>query len=225
MNAHADAEDVGGDYSSGLDSDNDVDILAEESALRAKRLKKEADSKANTNVQKEIKLTKEESKIIWDKTFGNVDKEYDFIIRAGKVGYPKGSQLYICYGRMSSREMLKRYVFCLQHNKYNNIYIKMKLSLNDPNFKYREYIMEKFFQTESKKGEGDVNVQSRHFKIYYQKLNTKVLKFVKILNFDIGRDDLEAIIETRSLSLEYQSLQKVQVVYEDFLESFPTTLK
>jgi hypothetical protein len=36
-------------------------------------------------------LSKEESKIIWDKTFSNVDKEYDFVIRAGKVGYPKGS--------------------------------------------------------------------------------------------------------------------------------------
>jgi len=41
MNAHADAADNDGDYSSGLESDNDVDILAEESALRAKRLKKE----------------------------------------------------------------------------------------------------------------------------------------------------------------------------------------
>lgn len=99
--------------------------------------------------------------------------------------------------------MLKRYGFCLQHNKYNNIYIKMKLSLSDPNFKYREYILQKFFQTESKTVSGDVNVQSRHFKIYYQKLNTKVLKFVKILNFDVKRDDIDAIIETRSLSLEY----------------------
>ena len=177
--------------------------MAEEQALRAKRLKNEAEADSGKIEKKDLTLTKEESKIVWDKTFSNVDKEYDFVIKAGKVGYPKGSQVYICYGRMSSREMLKRYGFCLQHNKYNNIYIKMKLALNDPHFKYREYILQKFFQTESKKTEGDVNVQSRHFKIYYQKLNTKVLKFVKILNFDIGRDDLEAIIETRSLSLEY----------------------
>lgn len=111
MNAVADAEDNDGDYSSGLESDNDVDILAEEQAMRAKRLKKENETKKIE--PKEMVLTKEESKIIWDKTFSNVDKEYDFVIKAGKVGYPKGSQVYICYGRMSSREMLKRYGFCL----------------------------------------------------------------------------------------------------------------
>ena len=44
MNAHADAADNDGDYSRGLESDNDVDILAEESALRAKRLKKEKEA-------------------------------------------------------------------------------------------------------------------------------------------------------------------------------------
>jgi hypothetical protein len=66
-------------------------------------------------------------KALWEKTFDKVDAEYDFVIRAGKIGYPKGSQVYICYGRMSSREMLKRYGFCLPHNKYNNVYIKMKL--------------------------------------------------------------------------------------------------
>ena len=88
MNKQADADEVEGDYSSGLESDNDVDILAEESALRAKRLKKEAEMNGE---KKEITLTKEENRIIWEKTFSNVDKEYDFIIRAGKVGYPKGS--------------------------------------------------------------------------------------------------------------------------------------
>jgi len=55
--------------------------------------------------------------------------------------------------------MLKRYGFCLQHNKYNNIYIKMKLALADPHFKYREYILQKFFETESKQSEsGDATV-------------------------------------------------------------------
>jgi len=52
-----------------------------------------------------------------------------------------------------------------------------------------------------------------------------VLKFVKILNFDVQRDDIDAIIETRSLSLEYMSMQKLKTVYEEFLEGFPTTLK
>jgi hypothetical protein len=88
-------------------------------------------------------------------------------------------------------------------------------------------MIRKFFQIEEKASgtATDVNVQSRHFKIHYQKLNTKVLKLVKILCFDIQRDEIEAIIETRSLSLEYMALQKLIGVYQDFLGAFPTTLK
>jgi hypothetical protein len=104
--------------------------------------------------------SRDKQKESWEKAFSKVDENYDFIIRAGKSGYPKGSQIYICYGRMSSREMLKRYGFCLQHNKYNNVYIKMKLQLSDPNFKYREFMIKKFFQIEEKSSPSatDVNV-------------------------------------------------------------------
>ena len=52
----------------------------------------------------------------------------------------------------------------------------------------------------------------------------KVLKFIKILSFNVKEDDISCIVETRSLSLEYISLQKLQKVYQDFLEQFPTTL-
>jgi hypothetical protein len=51
-----------------------------------------------------------------------------------------------------------------------------------------------------------------------------VLKFVKILTYDVKRDEINCIIETRSLSLEYLSLQKLKKVYEDFLKTFATTL-
>jgi hypothetical protein len=68
-----------------------------------------------------------------------------------------------------------------------------------------------------------MDISSRHFRVYFQKLNTKVLKFIKILNFNVHDDDISCIVETRSLSLEYISLQKLKVVYDDFLASFPTT--
>ena len=48
---------------------------------------------------------------------------------------------------------------------------------------------------------------------------------MKILNFNVKEDDISAVIETRSLSLEYISLQKLKGIYEDFLNSFPTCLK
>ena len=66
---------------------------------------------------------------------------------------------------------------------------------------------------------------SRHFKIYYQKLNTKVLKFIKILTFNVREDDLAVIVETRSISLEYLSFKRLKAVYEEFLAGFPTTLE
>ena len=49
---------------------------------------------------------------------------------------------------MTNREMLKRYGFCLTNNKYNNMFLKLKLETTDPNFKYRYFILEKFFSME-----------------------------------------------------------------------------
>ncbi len=49
---------------------------------------------------------------------------------------------------MSNREMLKRYGFCLANNKYNNMFIKLRLDVTDPDFKYRYYILQKFFNME-----------------------------------------------------------------------------
>lgn len=45
-----------------------------------------------------------------------------------------------------------------------------------------------------------------------------MLQFVKIVNMDIKKDDLSAVLETRSLSLEYLSMQKLIKIYEDFLK-------
>ena len=126
---------------------------------------------------------------------------------------------------MTNREMLKRYGFCLMNNKYNNMFIKLKLEVSDPNFKYRHFILQKFFSMEPDHQNGGVNVTSRHFKVYYHSFNTKVLKFIKILTFNVKEDDISCIIETRSLSLEYLSLQKLLKVYQDFLDVFPTTLQ
>lgn len=145
--------------------------------------------------------------------------KFNFVIRTYNDGFPKGSQVYLCYGRMSNREMLKRYGFCLPYNKYNYLYIKLRLEPNDPEFNYRKYVLKKFFSIEDpnksakpskKAGAGADNemmdISSRHFRVYFQKLNTKVLKFIKILTFNVHDDDISCIVETRSLSLEYLSL-------------------
>lgn len=62
---------------------------------------------------------------------------------------------------MSNREMLKRYGFCLPNNKYNNMFIKLRLDVTDSDFKYRYYILQKFFSMEIDKNElakGTLNV-------------------------------------------------------------------
>jgi hypothetical protein len=138
---------------------------------------------------------------------------------------------------MSNRDALKRYGFCLTNNKYNNMNIKLRLEQNDPEFQYRQYIIQKFFSVNKKKAgdndtltpkkqdEGSMDIQSRHFRIFFQKLNTKVLKFIKILTFQVKEDDIACIIESRSLSLEYISLTKLKAIYDEFLTNFPTTLE
>jgi len=115
----------------------------------------------------------------------------------------------LCYGKISNRQLLKRYGFCLTNNKYNHLFIKLRLDVEDPDFKYRFHILEKFFSMDIDKAHGGLQVGSRHFKIFYQRFNTKVLKFVKILTYNVKEDEINCIIETRSLSLEYMSLQKL----------------
>lgn len=112
---------------------------------------------------------------------------------------------------MSNREMLKRYGFCITNNKYNNMFIKLKLEVSDPDFKYRLFILQKFFSLEA--SNQGIQVSSRHFKVHYHHFNVKLLKFMKILSFNVKEDDISCIVETRSLSLEYISLQKLQKVY------------
>jgi hypothetical protein len=66
---------------------------------------------------------------------------------------------------MSNREMLKRYGFCLPYNKYNYIYIKLRLEQSDPDFLYRKFIIKKFFSIDPASDKLDIS--SRHFKVYY----------------------------------------------------------
>jgi hypothetical protein len=51
-------------------------------------------------------------------------------------------------------------------NKYNFIYIKLRLSeSDDPDVAYRQYILRKFFSLNTKKKSTDI--KSRHFRIYF----------------------------------------------------------
>jgi len=71
------------EYSSGLSSDGDVDMLVEQEALRSKKSKNgpapaETGSVDGLKGKEEIVLTKEEAKMVWEKTCKNVPEEYTF---------------------------------------------------------------------------------------------------------------------------------------------------
>ena len=163
-------------------------------------------------------MSRDMAKAVWDQVMDNMPRDFTFVMTTGNDAFPKGSQVMLCYGRMTNREMLKRYGFCITNNKYNNMFIKLRLEVSDPDFKYRLFILQKFFSLDSDARNGAVQVQSRHFKVHYHHFNMKVLKFMKILSFNVKEDDISCIVETRSLSLEYISLQKLQKVYQDFLD-------
>ena len=51
-----------------------------------------------------------------------------------------------------------------------------------------------------------------------------MLKFVKIVNFDVKKDEIACVLEARSISLEYMCIKKLIFIYQDFLNMFGTSL-
>ena len=199
--------------SSGLESDNDLDLLVEQEALRNLRMRPkpvkryaEMGEVPGRDGKAQMEMSKDLAWAVWDEVVNNIPEDFKFIMKTGQDTFPKGSQVFLCYGRMTNREMLKRYGFCIKNNKYNNMFIKLRLEVSDPDFKYRLFILQKFFSLDADTKRGGVNVSSRHFKVHYHHFNMKVLKFLKILSFNVKEDDISCIVETRSLSLEYISL-------------------
>lgn len=82
--------------------------------------------------------------------------------------------------------------------------MKLRLEPDDPDFVMKRSIIRKFFSIDPESPD-KMDISSKHFKLYFQKLNTKILKFVKILTFNPELDDFACILESRSLSLEYLS--------------------
>ncbi len=87
--------------------------------------------------------------------------------------------------------------------------MKLRLEPDDPDFLMKRSIIRKFFSIDHAESPDKTDISSKHFKLYFQKLNTKILKFVKILTFNPELDDFTCIVESRSLSLEYLSFQRL----------------
>ena len=44
-----------------------------------------------------------------------------------KDQFEAGSQVYFCYGRLPNRLLLMRYGIALEHNKYNHMFMRVKI--------------------------------------------------------------------------------------------------
>lgn len=74
--------DEGGYISSGLESDNDLDLLVEQEALRSQRMRAKPRRYAemgevNTG-KEEIVMSKDMAKAVWDKVIDNMPQDYTF---------------------------------------------------------------------------------------------------------------------------------------------------
>ena len=109
-------------------SDDDVEKVTMQDVKTQLTEVKESENKMKELEEKpNFTLTKETAYRIWHAALKDVPDDYDFIIQSHADSFKKGSQVFLCYGRMSNRDALKRYGFCLTSNKYNNMYIKLRL--------------------------------------------------------------------------------------------------
>ncbi|KAM3139694.1 hypothetical protein pb186bvf_008152 [Paramecium bursaria] len=51
--------------------------------------------------------------------------KYFVMSTSHKDKFEMNSQVYFCYGRLSNRQLLLRYGFCLEYNKYDHVYINL----------------------------------------------------------------------------------------------------
>lgn len=100
-----------------------------------------------------------------EKRFESQKSEYTFVLKTKKQRFPKGSQIYLTYGKMPNRETLLHYGFVLEKNKYDYTYFEMSFSDHDKDPRKLQLVKE-IFKCGSVR-----NQLVRNFRIYYQSFN------------------------------------------------------
>lgn len=144
--------------------------------------------------------------------------EYDnFILMAdGTDRFEKGSQVYFCYNRLSNRSMLSKYGMALEHNKYE--FIHFRYNYIDDVVKYGKYSLNyiKYFELS----------KFKKFIIAHQRFNTKIISFCKGMMWDLETHNVEGIFnQTVNIKLEIQGLEKVSVMYTEYLNTRMYTIE
>ncbi len=163
--------------------------------------------------------------------------DYTFLLKTGNERqfyaqnlngrFAKGSQVHLTYGKLSNRQLLLHYGFCLEKNKYNYGYFKLGLEPSGD----REEDMRKLDLVAEASGDaprGQKRSLKRKFKLYFQQFNscihsdntkklTAVVTFVKILHSKPG-DPKDALLSPLSLDKERQALLYLVEIYGQFLK-------
>jgi hypothetical protein len=71
----------------------------------------------------------------------------------------------------------------------------------------------------------DDNSIVKSFKIFDQTFNSKILKFIKVLNCTMNESMVGNVLDCRSVSLEYISLMRLRQIYINFLSKFATKIQ
>ena len=138
-------------------------MLAEQAAINRRILRERALRKTLTEKEEErlrqgktisdaepLPVTPEMAHKQWERILSLVDEKFEFVIRTDSQSFRKHSQVFLSYGRLTNRDSLKRYGFCLPKNKYNFVYIRLKIEdSTDPQMDYRKYLISKFFSMKS----------------------------------------------------------------------------
>ena len=83
------------------------------------------------------------------------DEKEASIVTGPDEFYPKGSEVYMSYGRYSNRQLLSNYGFALKENKYNYARVKFLLAdlFMDPQKKKKVESVDGYFVFKIKKNE------------------------------------------------------------------------
>jgi hypothetical protein len=159
------------------------------------------------NKEEEKALSKIESKFMHD-------QKHVQVLKTDHQVYEKGSQIYMSYGNHGSMYFVGKYGFCYPYNKYDYATVEVNQINNYKNPLQLASTFKKVFKYKDKEP-----IEEKGFKVYYQRLSTKLILFAKIV-LGYEYDKIEMF---ESFTLECAALTEAIKLLENEIKSFPTT--
>jgi hypothetical protein len=95
-------------------------------------------------------------------------EDYELVLNSSSQRYEKGSQVFLSYGHLSNRELLRRYGLVIQQNIYDYIFIKL-ISFPEGSAPHKESLLREVFREDS-----TVDVGKKKFKLKWSSLSVSI---------------------------------------------------